>query len=149
MLRSRAVPPSAYTPVVVDSDPFCTLFQHGHAALGPSPNILLDLPARSNSLGVTHNTFGTLSSNSSPRSNNIREVEIKTLKKEKTKSKVWGIFGGGKKVKEKEKKVDSPDPKSKPALDIRTVEGEPRTFGLARTHTQHNPPSIRPPSTLG
>ena len=66
----------------------------------------------------------TFSAGSSPRDEHKKRVDVKTLKKEKTKSKVWGIFGGGKRIKEKEKQVESPQPKSRPAFEIRPAEGK-------------------------
>lgn len=100
---------------------------HRISAPMPLHTILQDLPPRNASLGriLDHGKLPTPIS--ATFNDKVFQSDHKALKKEKTKSKVWGIFGGKKKEKDKDKaKVDSPEVEPRHAFEGRPVEGEPR-----------------------
>jgi hypothetical protein len=104
-----------------------TVSQTRHTSVPLDLRLLDSLPPRSASLGpILEGQLPTPSPSAVPSLEfaSDKSVPTKTLRRDKTKSKVWGIFGGGKKKDKKDKVEASPESKPRHAFEVRPVDGE-------------------------
>ena len=136
--RPRSTTPSPSLPLSLDDSRIARAIPHQRPTSVPLISSSSDgASPRSASLGrIVEAGLPSSPSSAAPSlehsSDSDESHHIKTMRKEKTRSRVWSIFGGGRKKDKKDKVEASPEPKLRHAFEVRPVDGESPFLSISR-----------------